>query len=330
MKKLLTFSIAAYNVEKYLEKLLKSILCVSNAELVEILVVSDGSKDHTVQIAKEYETNYPGIVRLIDKENGGHGSTINRGIKEAKGIYFKAIDGDDWVDSDALEKLLNCLPKIDSDLVLMDYKTCYEGGEDVLERTAKLEPLKTLDFDSVISTLDYMRYHAVIYRTKMLQDNKIRLDEHCFYVDSEFMLFTIPYIRTITYVPYPLYCYRIGLGEQSVSAAGRRKHITDGDRVEESLLKFYRKLPNTISQGRKEYIENGIAAHCTFHINSLMMCEESKENKRKIVASDQRVKKTSVQIYNDMNKMSRTVVMLRRTGYLSYTFLQRYKEKNNK
>ena len=70
--------------------------------------------------------------------------------------------------------------------------------------------------------------------------------------------------------------------QQSVSAAGRRKHITDGDRVEERLLKFYRKLPENISQGRKEYIENGIAAHCTFHINSLMMCEESKENKKKI------------------------------------------------
>lgn len=163
----------------------------------------------------------------------------------------------------------------------------------------------------------------------MLQKNKIRLDEHCFYVDSEFMLFTIPFIKTITYVPYPLYCYRIGLGEQSVSAAGRRKHITDGDRVEERLLKFYRKLPENISQGRKEYIENGIAAHCTFHINSLMMCGESKENKKKIMMSDKRVKKISNQIYKKMNKMSRTVAMLRYTGYLSYTVLQRYKEKNN-
>lgn len=330
MEKILTFSIAAYNVEKYLEKLLKSILDASNHELVEVLVVSDGSKDRTVQIAKEYEASYPGIVLLIDKENGGHGSTINRGIKEAKGVYFKAIDGDDWVDSDALERLLNCLPQIDSDLVLMDYKTCYEGGEDVLEKTSKLEPLKTFDFDRVVSTIDYMRYHAVIYRTKMLQDNKIHLDEHCFYVDSEFMLFTIPFIHTITYVPYPLYCYRIGLGEQSVSAAGRRKHIADGDRVEESLLKFYRKLPNDISKERRSYIENGIAAHCTFHVNSLMMCEESKENKKKIKMLDRRIKKTSVSIYNSMNKLSRTVVLLRCTCYIAYTFLQHYKAKSDR
>ena len=77
-------------------------------------------------------------MRLIDKENGGHGSTINRGIKEAKGKYFKAIDGDDWVDSDALEKLLNDLIQIDSDLVLMDYKT-YK----MLELLALVIPLGT-------------------------------------------------------------------------------------------------------------------------------------------------------------------------------------------
>ena len=81
MEKILTFSIAAYNVEKYLDKLLKTIICVPNNEMVEVLVVNDGSKDNTAQIAKEYEKNYAGVVRLIDKENGGHGSTINRGIK---------------------------------------------------------------------------------------------------------------------------------------------------------------------------------------------------------------------------------------------------------
>ena len=329
MEKILTFSIAAYNVEKYLEKLLQSIVCTPNHEMVEVLVVSDGSTDRTIQIAKDYEQKYPETVRLIDKENGGHGSTINRGMKEAKGKYFKAIDGYDWVDSAALEKLLNCLPEIDSDLVLMDYKTCYEGGEDVLEKTANIEPLKTVDFDSVISKIPYMRYHAVIYRTQMLQDNKIMLDEHCFYVDSEFMLYVIPFIDTITYIPYALYCYRIGLGEQSVSVAGRRKHITDGDRVEASLLKFYRELPKTISENRKKYIENGIAAHCTFHINSLMLCEESKEIKQKIIQLDHNVKRQSLQIYNNMNQMSRTVWLLRKTLYLAYSFIQHHKMKNN-
>lgn len=66
MEKILTFSIAAYNVEKYLDKLLKTIICVPNHEMVEVLVVNDGSKDSTAQIAKEYEKNYAGVVRLIE------------------------------------------------------------------------------------------------------------------------------------------------------------------------------------------------------------------------------------------------------------------------
>ena len=77
-----------------------------------------------------------------------------------------------------------------------------------------------------------------------------------------------------------------------------------------------------------KYIENGIAAHCTFHINSLMLCEESKKIKQKIIALDANVKNVSVQIYNNMNQMSRTVWMLRKTFYGAYPFIHRHKEKS--
>lgn len=329
MKKILTFSVAAYNVEKYLKKLLDSILCVTNKELIEVLVVNDGSKDNTSIIAAEYENNYPEIVRVINKANGGHGSTINAGISEANGKYFKAIDGDDWVDSNALEKLLQMLPQCDSDLLLMDYKCCYEGSSDIIEKTGKIKSFKTLEFENVISEIDYMRYHAVIYKTQLLQDNKVHLDEKCFYVDSEFMLFTIPFIKTISYFPYPLYCYRIGLGEQSVSSIGRRKHIKDGERVEHSLLEFYNELPQNISIQRKKYIEKGIAAHCTFHINSLMLCDNNKEYKNKIIKLDKEVRSTSINIYKIMNKLSNTVAFLRLSHYTLYTIINYYKAKRD-
>ena len=60
-----------------------------------MLVVNDGSSDRTVEIAEKYVQKYPDIFRVINKENGGHGSTINRGIEEARGTYFKVVDGDD-------------------------------------------------------------------------------------------------------------------------------------------------------------------------------------------------------------------------------------------
>ena len=76
-------------------------------EDVEIIIVNDGSTDGTLQIANEYARNYPHIIRVIDKPNGGHGSGVNAGIQAAQGVYFKVVDSDDWLDADALKALVN-------------------------------------------------------------------------------------------------------------------------------------------------------------------------------------------------------------------------------
>ena len=98
MKKVLTIVVPAYNVEKYLKNCLDSFVDVNILNSIEILVVDDGSTDKTADIAKNYEKKYPNSFRLLSKENGGHGSTINYAIPRASGKYFKVVDGDDWVD----------------------------------------------------------------------------------------------------------------------------------------------------------------------------------------------------------------------------------------
>ena len=94
--KLLTISIAAYNVEKFLDKTLSSLCNESISEDVEVLIIDDGSKDKTSDIAKKYEKKNPKIFKYVYKENGGHGSTINKGIELAQGKYFRVLDGDDY------------------------------------------------------------------------------------------------------------------------------------------------------------------------------------------------------------------------------------------
>ena len=93
--KLLSISIAAYNAESTLEKCVNSMIESRYRRKLEILIINDGSTDNTVKIAKNYENKYPDTVRVIDKENGGHGSTINAGISVATGLYFKIVDADD-------------------------------------------------------------------------------------------------------------------------------------------------------------------------------------------------------------------------------------------
>ena len=105
--KYISFAIPCYNSEAYMEKAINSILV--GGEDVEIIVVNDGSKDGTQKIAERYQEKYPTIVKAVEKENGGHGDAVNCGLAHATGKYFKVVDSDDWVDKEALKKILDAV-----------------------------------------------------------------------------------------------------------------------------------------------------------------------------------------------------------------------------
>ena len=119
--KVLTISIAAYNVEKFINQTLDSLIDERIMDDLEIIVVNDGSSDNTLAIAKEYERKYPDSFIIIDKENGGYGSTINSSLKIASGKYYKLLDGDDWYDTDNVVSLINALKTCNADLVVTPY-----------------------------------------------------------------------------------------------------------------------------------------------------------------------------------------------------------------
>ena len=108
--KLLSITVPCYNSQDYLDKCVDSLLV--GGEEVEILLVNDGSADHTRQIAEAYAEKYPTIVKVINKENGGHGSAINAGIAAATGLFFKVVDSDDWVNAEAYRKVLDTLSEL--------------------------------------------------------------------------------------------------------------------------------------------------------------------------------------------------------------------------
>ena len=121
MEKKITFVIPAYNAEPYLKKCLDSFWDTAIMDKIEVLIVNDGSSDQTVQIAQAYVKRNPGMYKLINKENGGHGSVINIGSKLASGKFFKVIDADDWVVTDNLAAFVECLEKCDADIVLTPF-----------------------------------------------------------------------------------------------------------------------------------------------------------------------------------------------------------------
>lgn len=132
MSEILIVTIPSDNTENYIDGCLPYLIDERIISDIEILIVSDGSKDNTVSVAKKWADKYPDSIRVIDKENGGHGSTINRGILETTGKYFKAVDGDDWVVTENFVKLIEFLKGVDVDLI---NNPCFEGDDKTADET---------------------------------------------------------------------------------------------------------------------------------------------------------------------------------------------------
>ena len=221
--KLLTFAIPCYNSEAYMEKCIESLL--PGGDDVEILIVDDGSHDRTAEIADAYEKKYPGIIRAIHQENGGHGEAVNTGIRNATGLYFKVVDSDDWVDLGAYRKILDKLREISGgdrvlDMFIANYVYEKEGV-----KHKKVMRCSNLPKDRIFTWKEaghfhkgqYILMHSVIYRTELLRDCKLELPEHTFYVDNIFAYQPLPYVKKIYYMDIDLYQYFLGRADQSVN-----------------------------------------------------------------------------------------------------------------
>ena len=109
MDKVLTVIVPVYNMEKYIRQCLESLVIGEVLDRIEVMVVLDGAKDGSAEIAYEFVEQYPDTFRIIYKANGGHGSAINTGLMMASGEYLKILDSDDWVERDAFCRLVDCL-----------------------------------------------------------------------------------------------------------------------------------------------------------------------------------------------------------------------------
>ena len=319
--KLLTVSIAAYNVEKYLEKALTSMVCSPTAmEKLEVIIEDDGSTDETLGIAKEYEKLYPDVYRAIHKENGGYGSTINNSIALAKGKYFKQLDGDDWFDTENLEQFLNWLSTVDSDFVISPYYNCFESGK--IEKIDNCESLKA-NGENDISSMNLcgnFGMHELTIKTKLLKENNISITEKCFYTDNEYTFLPLMFARTVTKYDKPIYCYRLGRDGQSVSIDGVKKHYKDAFTVANKLYKAYEDNKerivsiNTIAQTKICYITDTVYTYC-------LVASPEQKMRSQLKDFDETLKHRYADIYR-MTSTIKKVKLLRLSNFLLYTYVR--------
>ncbi len=215
-------------------------------EQVEILIVDDGSSDDTARIADAYGEKYPRIIRAIHQENKGHGGAVMTGLREAKGVFFKVVDSDDWLDTTAYLKALDTLREQDAqgiDLLLCNF--IYE--RDGADRKKTVHYRKILPQGEIFGWSEsrkfplgkYILMHSVIYRTQMLRKCGMELPEHTFYVDNIFVYVPLPYVHRIYYLDVDLYRYYIGREDQSVNEQVMIRRIDQQIRVTKIMLDAY-------------------------------------------------------------------------------------------
>ena len=222
--KILSIAVPCYNSQDYMEKCVNSLL--KGGEDVEILIVDDGSKDATEEIADAYEKKYPTIVRAIHQENAGHGGAVNTGIANATGLYFKVVDSDDWVDEDAYHQILDKLKEIVGgsrtlDMFISNFVYEKQGAKHkkVMRYTKQLPQNEIFTWSDIrrFTKGKYLLMHSVIYRTKLLRECGLQLPEHTFYVDNIFVYKPLPSVNTMYYLDVDFYRYFIGRDDQSVN-----------------------------------------------------------------------------------------------------------------
>lgn len=312
--KILTIVVPMYHVELYIGQCLSSFAIPEILDQIEILVIDDGGKDGSAQIACEFQKNYPDTYRVIHKENGGHGSTINKGIELAEGKYFKVVDGDDWVDREAFVNLVRHLEKNDADMVLshyywVDYKNGSKKAE-VEEICPGIEYGKTVPLKEVEDKL-FMKMHAITYKTSIIRQQPERLDEHCFYVDAEYMLFPLPFVKTVSAVPDFVYQYRIGMPGQSMSPEKLQKQCSQHERVLFRLLAFYDRHKG---EECTAILERTLARLVTSQYKIYLMFSSS--HKKQLLKMEKMVREKYFNVYTLVRNPA--IKILRRTKYVAY------------
>lgn len=316
--KLLTVAVPAYNIEKYLPQCIESFCAGGLDERVEIIIVNDGSKDSTPEIAKAYADKYPESIKVINKQNGGHGSAVNTGIQNAKGKYFKVVDGDDMVDAVCWQEYLSVLESCDADLVATDFCCCDALTMEQTQYRPAAPGVEAGEYSfEEISSKAFVRMHCATFKTEVLRKANVVLDEHRFYVDFEYILLPIPYVKSVRILPLPLYKYRLGLDGQSVSIKSMQKNCDSHLFVLRRMLRFIKEQEK---KRRPEYcldyLANGVSQLLTTQILIYLSFKTSKEYLEKIKAIEAEVKKKSPRSYSAME--NKAVKLLRISNYLLY------------
>lgn len=173
--------VPVYNVEKYLEKCLHSLVNQTFNEY-EVIVVNDESPDNSQEIIDKYVKKYPNIIKTFFQKNGGQGSARNLGIKKAIGKYIMFVDSDDSIENDMIEKMYtNCI-KNNYDILMCNNYIDYE----ITKTKDKNESFYFNKNDKYSYFFSKPAVWNKIIKKSLIIDNSIYFRENVWYEDLDF------------------------------------------------------------------------------------------------------------------------------------------------
>lgn len=215
---LLSLILPVYNVEAYLKNCLESCLRqdLPTSEY-EIIVVVDGSPDHSLDVAKEIQRRNHNI-RIIQRENGGLSAARNTGLSEAQGEYVWFIDSDDYIQENVLGDIVRVLQKEKLDCLWLNWQDVDEKGmiipifaphcfhESRFVMSGK-------DFMSEVLS-NYLYAWSFVYRRSFLLEHSLSFSEGMYYEDADFAFRSLPLVNRIQ--QYAQVCYNYLQREDSI------------------------------------------------------------------------------------------------------------------
>ena len=315
--KVLTIVIPTYNMESYLATCLNSLCITSGFEYLEVLIVNDGSRDRSLKIAQGYEDRYPGVFRVIDKENGNYGSCVNRGLSEAKGKYIKILDADDRFDTSAFEEYVLFLTSVDVDLVITDFVMVTSTGNIKQKISYNIPQNHEIAFAEIPDDIP-LWMHSVTYKTDNLRAINYYQTEGISYTDQEWIYLPMTTVNKIYYKPIIIYKYLIGREGQSVDPKVFVKSIKHEEIGLKIMLEGFGGVP--VSSVHRKYLLGRILARINVIYSAYLYRYPEMLSLGDLISLDQYVRK-----YQDVYNASNNISIHRR---VSYHYIQQWRKNN--
>jgi glycosyltransferase involved in cell wall biosynthesis len=309
MEKIVSIVIPTFNMEKYLNRCLDSIVLPEIIDKIEIIIVNDGSTDGSLAIANSYKKKFPQSIVVIDKPNGHYGSCINAALKIAKGKYFRTLDADDLFDSESFIEFVMFSENKNVDMILTNYSKEYPNKKynkiiipEKKDIISKIEyDIKNIDFiKSGISNLLVM--HTMTYRTQILKNNNyIQMESIC-YTDTEYRFYPLEYIKNFVYLNIVLYRYNFGVPGQSVSEESISKNKEHCYKIIKRIMLHFETSNNAASNIRNQQWHTIKNIIIMYYYSVLVLNKRSHEDDEKLHKVDDFLRTFNPMLYKSLER----------------------------